>query len=572
MVAKAADDTNFANAKVSFDKKNTAILSDDSLVITDIASGTNISKYSIVVSKNGLQNANVGDCELNLQGDIPLEEVSSGKATISSTNFKNKVYNLEVNNNSVYVNIYVNSGADGKCLVKTNVYTETPNRKDRFSEAVITVDHKNTVSLDDDLIKVSGVAELPSNHKFMLCASVDKYADPSPAAATITTDNCAALTKSGDYLTIVNTHYKTIAGANEYFYLTITEEGDLFKDSVYANGAKTSIALKDLKGILTGAKTTNHSSIELQFIEANIANPEIIMVRFSTKEDTKDINEVHKISTADGTSFCVSGVQLEKVADKKYGLKNYKNCILKYLEKKTDTYVTLYRVMSRDEYNPCPVGASACDYPDAYFAKKITESTKVPRPNDLAVGGRIAMSITPDGSLFFYNSVSATDKKATYSIGAITDKELLRNLRDNASGANDALLEYAKKAEAINQGQVTIKANEKAAAGAMVDGGIYSQTEIHAGEYYFVYLKTDGDTYYPVEDVQVFGATKNTDGKIELVERANIEWTGLTESTTKPKKNPGTGIASYTLLALTISAIALTIYIKTRKVTKFPQS
>ena len=573
-IAKADDDTNFTNAKVTIDKKGTAVLNDDALVITDFASGTDLTKYSITISKDRLSGSEVGGCDSTLQNWMQLEAGTTGKATISATNFRNRVYNLEVNNTKLYANIYVDGGASGKCLVKSNVEVATPTSFDRFSESAISVDHKNTIDLKDDVVKIENVAELGTSSlsHYIVCATDTKQtvSGGTNSGGAISTENCTPLVKSGNDYTIDNSYYQNAVKNKEYVYFTITYDGGLIRTSTLIDGAKSALAVKDSKGVLVGGKTTYQTGIELQVGEVDITDPDKYLVFLTTKADTTDIIRVRGMKN--GTNVCTSGIKLKKVSDKKYELAEHKECILKMLEKSTDTYLTLYRVMSSGEFESCPIGFDCSNESYDYYAKKVTESKQVPRPNDLAVGGRVVMSVTPTSSLFYFNSLSATDKKATYAIGEVTDKEILKNIRDNKEGALADLLEYAKKAEPINQGQITIKANEKEATGAAVEGELYSQSEIHEGKYYFLYLKTDGTTYYTIEDVQVFGAAKGEDDKIELVEQENIKWDGLNETTKKPKKNPGTGIASYTVLALSISAIAVIIYIKTRKVTKFPQS
>ena len=578
-VTAKADDTNFNSATASFARHDESKLSDDELIISGIASGTTVTNYSISVSATQETSVNVNDCSTSFSNLIPLVAGSSAdKATISAANFKNKVLTLETNNDKLYINVFVDGGASGKCLVKKNMEVKTPEPYQRLADSAISVDHKNTISLDDDVLTIGSAAPLANLSKYTLCFDNTSYgingnpSDASNAAYTIVPEKCTPLVKSGENYTIANSFYQEKVKNVEYTYATLQYDGMVIRTSTLIDGAKSALAVRNLKAALVGAKTDKQTEIELQFGGVTLDDPSKYIVIFSRKADTKDIISVHGMHLVDGDA-CQEGIKLEAItgSDQKYGLKTNKDCILKYLEYKQDTYITLYKIMSAGEYEACSVGFACVNESYSFYAKKLTESVQVPRPNDLAVGKRIAMNIEPNQSLFYFNSLSASDKQATYVIGSVTDKELLRNLRDNKSGAYDSLLAYAKKATAINQGTVTITANEASSTGAAVAGEIYSQTEIHAGEYYFVYVKINGDDYYPIEDVQVFGATKNSDGKIELVEKENIEWKGIDE-TKKTKKNPGTGIASYTLLALSISAAAIIIYIKTRKVTKFPQS
>ena len=72
----------------------------------------------------------------------------------------------------------------------------------------------------------------------------------------------------------------------------------------------------------------------------------------------------------------------------------------------------------------------------------------------------------------------------------------------------------------------------------------------------------------------MFSTKEKKDGKIEFVSVEDTDWDGLgSESGTgKKPKNPKTGIVNYTLVTLVIAASGLIIYIKTKNITKFPQS
>ena len=221
--------------------------------------------------------------------------------------------------------------------------------------------------------------------------------------------------------------------------------------------------------------------------------------------------------------------------------------------------------------------------------KKITESIEINRPADLALGKRIYASITASNSSFYVANLGTSHgssvilgphmRKLNYKIGIVDNKEILKNIRDNKSGAYEDLLTYAKEAESyISDGQVEIYPTKQDYEDDILNvkllDPIYSQSEVEANKYYFLYLQMDTEEgkYYDLEDIYVLGATEASNGKIELVGKDEIEWVGLEDQPKKTKKSPKTGVASYTTVALGISIIAILIYFKMKKVTKFPQS
>ncbi len=194
---------------------------------------------------------------------------------------------------------------------------------------------------------------------------------------------------------------------------------------------------------------------------------------------------------------------------------------------------------------------------------RVSDIKEISRPEDLALGKRTSIFLFDDyTSSFFWNMGSELRTKYNYKIGVIDDKSLLAKLKNEESGSMAELLEYAKKNKAVLSGSSTF---------AKSDATLIDQNKVVLGKYYFLYAEiTDPSGYYTLEDVHFYECMKYN-GKLWLAQGDDMSWEGVGETKTKTKKNPKTGIATYTAITLSVVALGI-IYIKTKKVTKFPQS
>ena len=186
---------------------------------------------------------------------------------------------------------------------------------------------------------------------------------------------------------------------------------------------------------------------------------------------------------------------------------------------------------------------------------------------NVLLGNRVHLFAFADHTSVFLYTIhhSSASRTLQYKIGVVDDKTIIKNIVDNKSGAHEALLTYAKKAKTIKTGTVE---------GDSRQDPIYGQKDIVKDKYYFIYVvSNDTDTYKEIEDVSLYKAYKTSAG-LELLREGEFEYDTSSESTAaqKKKKNPKTGIINYSIIAAVVAAAGIIIYVKTKKVTKFPQS
>lgn len=600
----------FANAVVTLDKNKTGKVSDDSIIVTGMSSIPSAGAFKATVA--GSAGTDNGNCINSLSGAYDLTYIEGSQTGDSSTR-KYKVSipaanltNLEKENAKIYVRLYWYTDSNCYLLAEANSHTNgkryyelsTPTVAERAASIKFTFDNKNTSALTDDIIKINNFdindssAEL-AKYKVVLYGTGTNGSQITPSEGT-------SLTKSGSYYTIASSYYVEKAQQFEVLHLALFYDNNKLRDDYFFYTNSTSEALKNLKIEVTGNTATSQTDTTLKLSGVNINNYADYVVVASKSSTMND-----QMSTTPETgSSCSIGSDLEEKGSgnsKYYQLKN-NVCYVTAAERKGDTYVAVYRKIETPPTGECVETVNSqgmielsCPFVATVQTntfKRVTNPVKVNRPADLELGKRINMLITPTSSLFYLNNLasfsggatvpSPTLREASYSIGEIEDKTILRNIRDDKSGAYSDLLEYAKKATAINSGKIKIYPTKNSVSNAdQVQGALYSQTEIKAGSYYFVYINYDGKTsnsnveYYPLEEVQVFSTKKNSAGQIEFVSKEDTNWDGLGEAkeeSKSTKKNPKTGFISYSLVMAIIFITGIIIFIKTKKVTKFPQS
>lgn len=600
----------FANAVVTLDKNKTGKVSDDSIIVTGMSSIPSAGAFKATVAASaGTDN---GNCINSLSGAYDLTFIEGSQTGDSSTR-KYKVSipsanltTLEKDNAKIYVRLYYYTDSNCYMLAESNSHTNgnryyelsTPTIPERAASIKFAFDNKNTTALTDDIIKLNNFEINDSStelakYKVVLYGSGTSSSQVTPSQGT-------SLTKSGSYYTIANSYYVEKAQQSEILYLSLFYGDTLLRSDYHIYTNSSDEDLKNLKIEVTGNSATSQTETTLKLSGVSINNYADYVVTAS-KSSTMD--DQMSATPPDG-STCPIGSALEEKGSgsSKYYLAKNNVCYVMAAEKKGDTYVAVYQKIENPAGSECVEGVDAqgnivlnCSNTtssETHIYKRVTNPVKVNRPADLELGKRINMLITPTSSLFYLNNMASfsgganipnpTLREASYSIGVIEDKTILRNIRDDKSGAYSDLLEYAKKATAINSGKIKIYPTKNSVSNAdQVQGALYSQTEIQAGSYYFVYINYDGKTsnsnveYYPLEEVQVFSTKKNSAGQIELVSKEDTNWDVLGEEKeeSKPtKKNPKTGFISYSLVMAIIFITGIIIFIKTKKVTKFPQS
>ena len=190
--------------------------------------------------------------------------------------------------------------------------------------------------------------------------------------------------------------------------------------------------------------------------------------------------------------------------------------ISKYLEKSGDIYVWIYetQIVNNVRQNKC-----------------IIEAQKIERP-------------------------------ALKKIGKVTDKSILRAIKNGETDCLQKLLDYAKNADSIYTGTVPLGRSES----------ITNKLNLVNDEYYYVYMVLDDENgkYFPVEDVSLYQAlTYEKDGKTSknLFDylNDNFKWNlgnddTTIDNTTATGKLPQTGASIVIYVAITLVIVAGVIF------------
>lgn len=223
--------------------------------------------------------------------------------------------------------------------------------------------------------------------------------------------------------------------------------------------------------------------------------------------------------------------------------------ISKYLEKSGDIYVWIYetQIVKNVRQNKC-----------------IIEAKKIERPALKKIGTRM--------KCYFYNEETSTNlfeaydyenaRKINVKIGKVTDKSILRAIKNGETDCLQKLLDYAKNADSIYTGTVPLGRSES----------VTNKLNLVNDEYYYVYMVLDDENgkYFPVEDVSLYQAlTYEKDGKTSknLFDylNDNFKWNlgnddTTIDNTTATGKLPQTGASIVIYVAITLVIVAGVIF------------
>jgi len=625
-IVLATEQGYFANIKTSNLDNGSAKISDDSLKITGI--NVTASNY-LVILKTSKDNtpttlgqytgAPAPGSETSSTGFyLSKKTVGTGEEATTYYTINDTYYREFAAKRFVfYMTIYRVVGSD-KVQITGGIKIESATPKHRISNSTVEIDRKHTAKLEDDVLTITN-SSIGDDTNYRLYISETRFVLPEGAAWTLFDMASFPEMPTSEFLTIKKTSNGTIYADDPngifkskvenieqpylYFHL-LYKSGD--KYYLLGNGGQgfdfnVKTMFQNMKTGYMGNTSTSQSDTKPLFKGIDLVGSDKFVAVFTKEvvEDAKDEdgNEADYYIVHDGpNSTCALQNKFVKVSDG-YTVSN-PDCYRKMAERKGDTYVTIVRVLSDTLGTQIKIKTdgtyettSGAVNNSGRFVK-VYDSVKIARPANLAYGLRLSVNLEPTRTVIYLNNLAyggtpvptPTNFKATaqYKIGLVDDKEILRNIRDKKSGAYEALLAYAKKTKAIENGDVKIYANKTEADKALasdaegaVEGAIYTQNKYSADKYYFVYLEVpESATFYGIEDVYVFNSTKK-DGKIVFLNTSQTKWAGIGESsssTKKKTKNPETGIINYSLIALGISIIALAVYLKTKKVTKFPES
>lgn len=223
--------------------------------------------------------------------------------------------------------------------------------------------------------------------------------------------------------------------------------------------------------------------------------------------------------------------------------------ISKYLEKSGDIYVWIYetQIVNNVRQNKC-----------------IIEAQKIERPALKKIGTRMkCYFLNEETSTHLFDAYSYENaRKINVKIGKVTDKSILRAIKNGETDCLQKLLDYAKNADSIYTGTVPLGRSES----------ITNKLNLVNDEYYYVYMVLDDENgkYFPVEDVSLYQAlTYEKDGKTSknLFDylNDNFKWNlgnddTTIDNTTATGKLPQTGASIVIYVAITLVIVAGVIF------------
>lgn len=223
--------------------------------------------------------------------------------------------------------------------------------------------------------------------------------------------------------------------------------------------------------------------------------------------------------------------------------------ISKYLEKSGDIYVWIYetQIVNNVRQNKC-----------------IIEAQKIERPALKKIGTRMkCYFLNEETSTHLFEAYNYENaRKINVKIGKVTDKSILRAIKNRETDCLQKLLDYAKNADSIYTGTVPLGRSES----------ITNKLNLVNDEYYYVYMVLDDENgkYFPVEDVSLYQAlTYEKDGKTSknLFDylNDNFKWNlgnddTTIDNTTATGKLPQTGASIVIYVAITLVIIAGVIF------------
>ena len=223
--------------------------------------------------------------------------------------------------------------------------------------------------------------------------------------------------------------------------------------------------------------------------------------------------------------------------------------ISKYLEKSGDIYVWIYetQIVNNVRQNKC-----------------IIEAQKIERPALKKIGTRMkCYFLNEETSTHLFEAYNYENaRKINVKIGKVTDKSILRAIKNRETDCLQKLLDYAKNADSIYTGTVPLGRSES----------ITNKLNLVNDEYYYVYMVLDDEDgkYFPVEDVSLYQAlTYEKDGKTSknLFDylNDNFKWNlgnddTTIDNTTATGKLPQTGASIVIYVAITLVIVAGVIF------------
>lgn len=223
--------------------------------------------------------------------------------------------------------------------------------------------------------------------------------------------------------------------------------------------------------------------------------------------------------------------------------------ISKYLEKSGDIYVWIYetQIVNNVHQNKC-----------------IIEAQKIERPALKKIGTRMkCYFLNEETSTHLFEAYNYENaRKINVKIGKVTDKSILRAIKNRETDCLQKLLDYAKNADSIYTGTVPLGRSES----------ITNKLNLVNDEYYYVYMVLDDENgkYFPVEDVSLYQAlTYEKDGKTSknLFDylNDNFKWNlgnddTTIDNTTATGKLPQTGASIVIYVAITLVIVAGVIF------------
>lgn len=223
--------------------------------------------------------------------------------------------------------------------------------------------------------------------------------------------------------------------------------------------------------------------------------------------------------------------------------------ISKYLEKSGDIYVWIYetQIVNNVRQNKC-----------------IIEAQKIERPALKEIGTRMkCYFLNEETSTHLFEAYSYENaRKINVKIGKVTDKSILRAIKNGETDCLQKLLDYAKNADSIYTGTVPLGRSES----------ITNKLNLVNDEYYYVYMVLDDENgkYFPVEDVSLYQAlTYEKEGKTSknLFDylNDNFKWNlgnddTTIDNTTATGKLPQTGASIVIYVAITLVIVAGVIF------------
>lgn len=234
----------------------------------------------------------------------------------------------------------------------------------------------------------------------------------------------------------------------------------------------------------------------------------------------------------------------------------------KYIELSGDIYVWIYQ--------------SQKDYSTGEKVYKLIKSSKVERPDQNPLGARTNAYFFDESTSIFIREPIDDNKtrNVKIKIGKVTDRSILKSIKNGESGCLSKLLTYAKSSDSIYTGTIKVETNGTS---------ITSNMNLVDDEYYYVYMVLDDENgkYYPLEDISLYQALvsdsvgKNLFNYLDDKFTWNLDdETTETPSTSEPTdstitpdtKLPQTGATVTTIAIIGITAvIAVVAGIKVKK-------